>query len=579
MKKVTAVLLVLALLLSYAVPVMAQEDPPEAEDAYEVHVTVDMGVVIEEPVSRMYWWPDDIAYVVRDGQYFVSLQDVAENNGWSTKWVDELDTMLVYTDDSTFGVVVYTDNDANAFEEGGVIWVDIDLVSNIGIALMPPWRPDFDIDAERIDRLYSHIWAELLAAPPGDPMFTLDMDYGNIAAGYVYHLSQNLPMRTPFSYTELATAKWIVEELIAMGHSPANIAVEEFCYWEVNEYNLGMWGGGMSWWSAVSLLGEKPMDQLRLDRVSQNVVLTIPGQSQRTIIVGAHYDSPPDPGTSDNASGVGLLLESAKRMMEYDNYYTIVYVFFGAEETGLIGAAYHLHLMSEAERDNVVMMVNADVLIEGPVLIYGAAAQQTAENMSRADFIAHMETLLLGQIEQIVYSPWLEEEMRWMGVDTVEELIEFLTIQAEWQLATFEIMPDILFERQTQFMNLGWDINPVAEQVSEIAVSLAQEHDFEFRSIPRAVAMGTDSLVFLNAGFTVVNLSGMEYRDNISDEVAAQLWRLGEGFPEYGLTVTVLHTQFDCYYVLEEWWPGMIYDNMYAFVNFLNAILSGRFTG
>ena len=577
MKKAAAILLVLALLLSYAVPVMAQDDPV-VEEVHEVVMVATEAIAIQEPVSRMYFWPDDIAYVVRDDQYFVSLQDFAENNGWNIKWVEELDTVLVYTDDSTFGVAVYTDNDANAFEEDGIIWVHIDLLGNVSMALIPPWRPDFDMDAERIDRLYSHVWGELLRAPAGEPMFSLDMDYGYIAAGYIYHLSQNLPMRTPFSYTELAAAKWIVEELIAMGHSPANIDVEEFCYWEINEYSLGMWGGGMSWWSAVSLLGEKPMDQLRPDRVSQNIVLTIPGQSQRTIIVGAHYDSPPDPGTSDNASGVGLLMESAKRMLEYDNYYTIRYVFFGAEETGLIGAAYNLHLMTEAERDNVVMMVNADVLIEGPVLIYGAAAQQTAANMSREDFIVHMETMLLSQIDFVVESPWLEDEMRWMGVDTVEELIEILTIQVEWQLATFEIMPDVLFERQARHMNLGWDINPVAARVSEIAVDLAQERDFDFRSIPRAVAMPTDSMIFLNAGFTVVNLTGMEYRDNISDDVAAQLWRLGEGFPEYGLTVTVLHTQFDCYYVLQEWWPGMIYDNMYAFVNFLNAILTARFT-
>jgi len=571
MKKATAILLVLALLLSYVVPVMAHEDTV-VEDQDPVVI------VVEEPVSPMFFLPDEIRYLERDGQFFIALEDWATFADLNIQWVDELDAMLVYGDDSDLGVVVYTVDSNNAFVEDGATWVALELTNTISMALFPPRFPFFDFDDERIDRLNSHVWGELLQEPARDSMFTLYMGYGEIAAGYIYHLSQNLPMRTPFSYTELAAAKWIVEELLAMGHSPSNIEVQEFCYWEVNEYRLGMWGGGMSWWSAVSLLGDQDMDQLRRDRVSQNIVLTIPGQSQRTIVVGAHYDSPPDPGTSDNASGVGLLMESAKRMLEYDNYYTIRYVFFGAEETGLIGAAWNLHLMTEAERDNVVMMVNADVLIEGPVLIYGAAAQPSAADIDRETFLSHMETMMLSQVEQLINSPFIEDEMRWLGVDTIEEAIEILMLQIEWQLASFEIMPDVLFERQAQHMRLGWDITPVAEQVSEIAASLTETRDFCLRSIPRAVAMPTDSLIFLEAGFTVVNLSGMEYRENISDELAQQLYRLGEGFPEYGLTITILHSPLDCYYMIQELWPGMIYDNMYAFVTFLNTILTARFT-
>jgi len=582
MKKATAILLVLALLVSYAMPVMAQDDPvreviieePALVTAEELRV-----IAISEPVRPMPFMPEEIRYFERNGQMFISLRDWAELANLNVQWVNELDAVLVYGGDSDLGIVVYTVDSSSAFVEDGVTWVAADMISTISMALFPPRFPMFDFDDEHVDRLYSHVWGELLRTPARYSMFSLDMGYGEIAAGYIYHLSQNLPMRTPFSYTELAAAKWIVEELLAMGHDPSNIEVQEFCYWELNEYRIGLWGGGMSWWSAISMLGEKDIDQLRPDRVSQNIVLTIPGQSQRTIIVGAHYDSPPDPGTSDNASGVGLLMESAKRMLEYDNYYTISYVFFGAEELGLLGAAWNLHLMTEAERDNVVMMVNADVLLEGPVLIYGAAAQPSGENIDREAFMLQMETMMLTQMEQLIDSPFIEQEMTWLGVDTIEEAIEIMMLQVEWQLASFEIMPDALFERQARSMRLGWDITPVAQQVSEIAASLSQTSDFSLRSIPRAVAMPTDSLIFLDAGFTIVNLTGAEYRENVSDELAAQLYRLGEGFPEYGLTVTILHSPLDCYYVIQELWPGMIYDNMYAFVTFLNAILSARFTG
>ena len=325
------------------------------------------------------------------------------------------------------------------------------------------------------------------------------------------------------------------------------------------------------------MLGDQDPELLRRDRVSQNVVLTVPGASERTIIVGAHYDSPPDPGTSDNASGVALLMESAKRMMDYDNYYTIRYIFFGAEEVGLVGAAWNLHQMSEEERDNVVMMVNGDVLIEGPVLVYGAAAQQSFADMSREEFIVAMEAMLREQIQHMINSPWWEDEMMWMGVETEEEAFEFLEVQVEWQLTMFEMMPDLLFDRQLQHMHgMGWDITPEAAHVSEIAAGLAETHGIEFYSIPRAVAFSTDSWIYLQAGFTVVNLVGLEYIDDVSDELRMQLWRFGEGFPEYGLTVTVLHTPLDCFYFIEENWPGMIQNNMYAFLTFLNAILLSR---
>ena len=111
---------------------------------------------------------------------------------------------------------------------------------------------------------------------------------------------------------------------------------------------------------------------------SQNVLLTIPGQSERKIVITAHYDTILVPGASDNASGVALLLESAYRMRDVDNYFTIVYAFVGAEEVGLVGAFYYLENLTPAARNNLVLNINADVLIEGPYFFYGTAASDGA---------------------------------------------------------------------------------------------------------------------------------------------------------------------------------------------------------
>ena len=130
--------------------------------------------------------------------------------------------------------------------------------------------------------------------------------------------------------------------------------------------------------------------------ISQNVILTVPGQSQRKIVVTAHLDGVLNPGASDNASGVALLLEGAYRMLDADNYFTIVFAFVGAEEVGLLGAYYYLNSLTPAQRDNIVLNINADVLFEGPYFFFGAAYES-----SRTGGLADNEiTLLIAEIAE-----------------------------------------------------------------------------------------------------------------------------------------------------------------------------------
>jgi len=131
---------------------------------------------------------------------------------------------------------------------------------------------------------------------------------------------------------------------------------------------------------------------------SQNVILTVPGQSERKIIVTAHYDSIMTPGASDNASGTALLLESAYRLLGVENYFTIVYVFMGAEEIGLLGAFYYVESLTPAERNNIVLNINADVLFEGPYFFFGAGIRDE-DGWWLAD---NDITLLIGEVAEYV---------------------------------------------------------------------------------------------------------------------------------------------------------------------------------
>jgi len=99
---------------------------------------------------------------------------------------------------------------------------------------------------------------------------------------------------------------------------------------------------------------------------SANVVAVKNGTSSQEIIVGAHYDSTDaGPGADDNASGVAVMLEVAKLVQGMQTPYTIRFIAFGAEESGLLGSYAYLNQMSQDEFQNVIVMVDLDSLIAG----------------------------------------------------------------------------------------------------------------------------------------------------------------------------------------------------------------------
>ncbi len=121
-------------------------------------------------------------------------------------------------------------------------------------------------------------------------------------------------------------------------------------------------------------------EPLDFEGMSQNVVVNVAGRSDRLLIVGAHYDTavswtpaqaeagiggPELQGLDDNASGVGVLLELAARLVHAQPEHTIRLIFFGAEEVGLQGARYVVATMSPEERERVLLMINIDNLITG----------------------------------------------------------------------------------------------------------------------------------------------------------------------------------------------------------------------
>jgi alkaline phosphatase isozyme conversion protein len=109
---------------------------------------------------------------------------------------------------------------------------------------------------------------------------------------------------------------------------------------------------------------------------SANLIATKQGDSARQLIVGAHYDSVNiGQGYLDNASGIGLLLETAARLKPRSTPYTIVFVAFGAEEPGELGSNYYVNTMSKLEKTATMGMIDLDAVAGGDELTVTSTAR------------------------------------------------------------------------------------------------------------------------------------------------------------------------------------------------------------
>ena len=103
--------------------------------------------------------------------------------------------------------------------------------------------------------------------------------------------------------------------------------------------------------------------------ITENIIITKAGKSKKQIIVGAHYDGD---GTGDNGSGVALALTTAEDLVNVETPYTIVFVFFTAEEYGCYGSTAYANAMTDEEVENTLYMINLDSLVCGDYCyIYG----------------------------------------------------------------------------------------------------------------------------------------------------------------------------------------------------------------
>lgn len=174
-----------------------------------------------------------------------------------------------------------------------------------------------------------------------DAVYADNENYGEDAYYYMKELSRAFPNRVAGSEVLDSAKKWLHNEAAAMGYDVTLQSV--------------------SW----------PHTDGRT-YTGENLIFVKEGKTDREIVIGAHYDSVATNGADDNASGVGLLLETAKRLKDVKTEYTLRFILFTLEEPGCFGSLYYVQQASQEELGRIACMVNLDTLAAGDnMYLYG----------------------------------------------------------------------------------------------------------------------------------------------------------------------------------------------------------------
>jgi Zn-dependent M28 family amino/carboxypeptidase len=101
-------------------------------------------------------------------------------------------------------------------------------------------------------------------------------------------------------------------------------------------------------------------------RTTANVIAETPGgRDDRVVVIGAHLDSVAvGPGINDNGSGAAAILEVALQMtaLEIEPRNQVRFAWWGAEESGLVGADFYVNDLSKREIKNIALNLNFDMV-------------------------------------------------------------------------------------------------------------------------------------------------------------------------------------------------------------------------
>ena len=115
--------------------------------------------------------------------------------------------------------------------------------------------------------------------------------------------------------------------------------------------------------AAAGCNGDKYREQPVKGSKLPNLICTLPGPSEETLIVSAHYDKVDTGGSQgavDNWSSASLLPSLYEALAAYPRHLTMVFIGFTDEEKGLVGSRFFVKSLSREDRGKIVAAVNID---------------------------------------------------------------------------------------------------------------------------------------------------------------------------------------------------------------------------
>lgn len=137
---------------------------------------------------------------------------------------------------------------------------------------------------------------------------------------------------------------------------------------------------------------------------AHNVTAEIPGtdEGSEIIVLGGHYDTAQfSPGVYDNGAGSGILVELLEYFAAHPSRRTLRFVWFTAEERGLIGSKAYVKAHEE-ELDRIRFMVNID--LAAPLLGSDHACVMAEEGLCHVIDYLGKETGFPIEVRQSIYS-------------------------------------------------------------------------------------------------------------------------------------------------------------------------------
>ena len=181
-------------------------------------------------------------------------------------------------------------------------------------------------------------------------------DYGSYGADFAIELATKFPFRSAFSSGEQGAGMLIKNELEKIGY-------------QVESQSFTSSDGKNSYNYIVRIPGEGFMQRDSFGEYSE---------VHKTVIIGAHYDSPISysqrssypkyDGIQNNACGIGALMTIAKEMYGKTYAYDVVLVAFGASSANYLGAGIFLNQMKADELKRIECMYCIESIYAGDKL-------------------------------------------------------------------------------------------------------------------------------------------------------------------------------------------------------------------